>query len=263
MKVKNILITGDDGYNSIGTRLLIYFLQDKYALTVCATKAQQSGVGGKMNLNSTITWHETKVDGIRAVWVDSTPTDAVEFASSYFNQQFDLAISGINLGPNVSTLISSGTFAAATRVLTNKLSPHVMSVGWDLPRNLWFKDHNGKDEIQIYLKYPGEIMYKIFKLAIKNDFWNSELLNINFPEKTSNQVIFTKPLDDKKTFYSNPLIDKKTNTFTYMSKPKKVLNPIETDAGALQHGFISITPCKADMLKEEVYEKFKNTKLNL
>ena len=50
MNIKRILLTGDDGYNSLGTRLLIYFLKDRYELAIAGTKHQQSGVGGHVNV---------------------------------------------------------------------------------------------------------------------------------------------------------------------------------------------------------------------
>jgi len=259
MDVKNILITGDDGYNSIGTRLLIHFLKNEYELTICATKTQQSGIGGKMNLNEEIAWHETKVDGIKAVWVDSTPVDAVEFAKCYYNKKFDFAVSGINLGANVSggAMISSGTVAAATRILSLGLSSNVMSVGWDLPTEYWFRNHSEEDDISPYINYPGETMHKLIKKIIENNFWGSELLNINFPEKPTNKAIFTQPLADKGKFYLSPLLDGETSTFTYSSKPKEIKFPINTDAGAIQHSLISITPCKSNMLNDKLYNKLK------
>ena len=50
MKVKRILVTGDDGYNSLGVRVLAHFLKDKYDLEIVATKTQYRGVGGMFNL---------------------------------------------------------------------------------------------------------------------------------------------------------------------------------------------------------------------
>jgi 5'/3'-nucleotidase SurE len=45
-----ILLTGDDGYNSIGTRLLVHALKNEHTLQIAATKSQQSGVGGQLSL---------------------------------------------------------------------------------------------------------------------------------------------------------------------------------------------------------------------
>lgn len=265
MNIKNILITGDDGYNSIGARLLTHFLKKDYDLTVCATKTQQSGVGGKMSSYEKILWHETEIDGIKTFWVDSTPVDTVEFAKTFFKKQFDLAISGINLGPNVTSgaIISSGTVMAAVRLLTLKLAKNAVSIGWNISPDHWFRDHSEQDELTPYLKYPGEIAYNLIKLSIENNFWNSQLLNINLPEKLSTSVIFTKPLDYKRRFYAIPSIDRKTNTFTYVLNPKKIINPDFTDAGAIQNGLISITPCKTDMLNDEAYSKLKGKKIEL
>lgn len=43
----------------------------------------------------------------------------------------------------------------------------------------------------------------------------------------------------------------------------KIKNDLQTDADAIKNSRISITPCKANMLKEEVYEKLKDKKLEV
>lgn len=46
-KKKKILLTGDDGYDSLGTRLLVRGLRDEFDLKIAGTKDQMSGVGGE------------------------------------------------------------------------------------------------------------------------------------------------------------------------------------------------------------------------
>jgi len=73
MKIKRILLTGDDGYNSIGIRLLAHFLKEKYELVIAATKVQQSGVGGMLNIKHGGHWEETEVEGVKVIYVSGTP----------------------------------------------------------------------------------------------------------------------------------------------------------------------------------------------
>src|SRR4030043_988938 len=131
MRTNRILLTGDDGYNSLGTRVLIHHLKDKYDISVVGTKVQQSGVGGKLTLDRSFKWGLKKVDGIEAIWVDGTPVDAIEFAQGYFKKPFDLVISGINWGENVTpALISSGTFSAAVRALGVKIAGRAIAMSY-------------------------------------------------------------------------------------------------------------------------------------
>lgn len=247
MKIKKILITGDDGYNSIGIRLLIHFLRDKYDLQVAATLDQMSGVGGHMKIATGGTYENTKVDGIPALCVDGYPADAVEVAYSKFGQVFDLIISGINFGANISSsIISSGTFAAAYRALSNSLAPRALVYSWLVPADMWYRIHNDGDGISEYLSHPGQAAYDIFNLALQEKFWKAPLLNVNFPKVASRSVVFTEFHPDIRSFYPYPIdLDDGKGTYTYPHRysTRQDMN-IAYDTGAILSGHISVTPCR-------------------
>jgi len=135
LKKKRILLTGDDGYNSLGTRLLIHYLKETYELAIAATRDQQSGVGGHGSFDTRGTWEEVNVDGVPGFWVSGYPVDAVECAQGYFKKKFDIVISGINWGANVSgSVVTSGTIAAALRALFVQLTPQGIAISWQTPR---------------------------------------------------------------------------------------------------------------------------------
>ena len=172
MSIKNILITGDDGYNSIGTRLLTHFLKNKYSLKIAATKRQQSGVGGKMTINQKIKWGKSLIDGVEAIWVDSTPADVINFSKQYFKKKFDLIISGMNLGPNISNgVLSSGTYTAAFRAINLGLADKALAISLNCSPEEWYKVGNLNENIKSRLNYPGKILMEIINLAIQNNFW--------------------------------------------------------------------------------------------
>src|SRR3989338_10762721 len=128
MTIRQVLLTGDDGYNSIGIRLVANLLKSKYKLVIAGTKSQQSGVGGKLSVFSGGKWGVTDMDGIPALSVSGTPADAIECARAYFQTKFDLVISGINLGLNVSDPFTSGTMAAAWRSLKLNLTDKAIAL---------------------------------------------------------------------------------------------------------------------------------------
>jgi len=259
MNVKNIIIVGDDGYNSIGTRVLIHFLKDKFNLKIAATKDQQSGVGGKLTLIQEVRWGREEVDGVEAIWVDGTPVDAIEFARSYYKEKFDLVISGVNLGANATNgLISSGTFAVAFRSFALGITNKVLVMSWNCPDDFWCRQGDENNEFRKFLDYPGRACEKILDLAVENDFWGSDMLNVNFPTQNSNKVVFTKIITRIPDFYNSSIeINKETHSYVHPYGIVEDKGDINFDGNALRAGYISISPCRTDFLNEKVYKKLK------
>ena len=265
MNVKRILLTGDDGYNSIGTRLLVHFLKKDFELTIVGTKVQQSGVGGKVTVEHNLKWDETMVDGIPAYCVDATPADCIAFSKEYFSRSFDLAISGINLGVNVGgCLLSSGTYAAAFFAQDMELADHAIAISYDTPYRLLVKNHVSDDDLSSYFDYPGDVVNKLIREAIKNDFWGAMILNVNLPSKKTTTVHFAKPLEDIYGYWVPPVLDMVTRQFSYPKKNHAKLKkePI-WDTAIIEKGNISISPCQPTMLDIDVYEKVKDKQISL
>src|SRR3989344_2841328 len=258
-----ILLTGDDGYNSIGIRLLVHFLKKDHELLIAATKDQQSGVGGHLSVNSQrskdgSTWGEAVVDGIPALWVGGYPCDAMELCVGHFERPFDLVISGINLGANVgNSVISSGTFAAAVRALSTRLAPRAIVMSWLTPSLFWAKKHSGDENISSYIDYPGIAARAFVAEAVKQKFWSSDLLNVNFPAEKTNKVRVTKLLQNMTEYYKYPLIkDMKNHQFSYPFEASDHTNlDTQYDTGALLADLISVTPCKATFFDQAGYER--------
>lgn len=266
MKKKRILLTGDDGYNSLGTRLLVHFLKDKYDLAIAGTREQMSGVGGHGSFKDGGRWGKKAVDGVAALWVDGYPTDAIECAQGYFKEKFDLVISGINWGANIGCALNgSGTFSAANRSLFLKLATNAIAISWHTPPEGWYHQHSGDTALDELIPYPGDVAFRVIELAIKKNFWGVPLLNINLPIQKSTVVKFTNFWPDLTQLYFYPLkMDRKTNRFTYPFREQEGINyPDEFDAGAIRSGYISITPCQLSPIDETVFQKMKNRRYKL
>jgi 5'-nucleotidase len=248
LKNKKILLTGDDGYNSIGIRLLISLLKYDNELKVVATQSQQSGVGGVMNLTTDIEFERTEVDGIEAIVVKGSPVDAMEVAPCFFKSKFDLIISGVNLGENVTyAIISSGTFAAAVRGIGCNLAPKAIVLSFKAHFSNTLRSHNGIDPINEYLDYPGKAIIQTLDTIIEQGFWDKNIVNVNFPANPTTEYKITQ-LDPNIIDYWDPgfVLDEKHNkviqsrsSYPYGTKLNKDVN---LDTGALTHGFISINP---------------------
>lgn len=266
MKVKRILITSDDGYDSLGVRLLVAEFKDKYKLTISGTKEQMSGVGGKITMDGG-KWGLSEVDGVKALWVDGTPVDAVDCAFSHYGKIFDLVISGINWGANIGgSFISSGTIAAAWRALVLNFTKHSIAISWSSNPDAWFEKHDGNSRIPMsYLRYPGRVAGEVIRKAIEKQFWGASLLNINLPRKESKKIKFVEPLNDLSKYFKYPLnMDEKKGRYTY---PPKYSDEMETDlvydSAALMAGYITITPCRRNLMDEGVMERLRESKIEL
>lgn len=259
-----ILLTGDDGYYSIGTRLLIQALRDAYELQVVATKHQQSGVGGRLSLATGCQYGETTIDGVPALWVDGSPCDAMEFGVGYFAKPFDLIISGVNMGANVTTaVISSGTYSAVVRGLSTGFAPKGLAISWDAPAEMWYKPHDANADIFEYVKYPGQILRHLIEQCIKEDLWGAQLLNINLPKNPTEAVRVTKFHNHIPDYYTYPLrSDPEKKQFDYGGQRVSLkTNDPETDVVAVEGGVISVTPCSISMLDNKVYSDMKDIKI--
>lgn len=249
-KLMRILLTGDDGYTAIGTRLLIHLLKDQAELFVASTREQQSGVGGRLSMRG-FEWQRTTVDGVEAFCVEGSPVDAVELATIYFKEPFDLVISGVNLGANLSSAIfSSGTVNAALRAVANELAHQAVALSWDLPGGFHLRDHDGSEPLTKYLKYPGKAVAQILELAREHQYWQSPLLNINFPQQPSTQVRLTKvmPLIKEAWGKSTSDVQGTSGHFDYSSgRVHNKRHSPEFDVKALTDGYISISPCLFDI----------------
>ncbi len=117
-----ILVTNDDGVESLGLLALRQALEPLGDTYVIAPDTNQSAVGHTKTLMRPLRVRErTLVDGSRAWSVDGSPTDAVSLAFlGYFGVTFDLVASGINYGANLGDDITySGTVSAAMEAVIN------------------------------------------------------------------------------------------------------------------------------------------------
>lgn len=256
MKIKSILLTGDDGYDSIGTKLLIYLLKDKYDLKIAATRDHMSGVGGHIDFAVGGKFWIKEVDGVEAFVVNKMPVDSIEAAQAYFNKKFDLIISGVNWSENVGpTLVSSGTFSAVVRGIGIDLADSGIAMSWRIPKELKHIDPNDAD-LEMFKKFPGEMILRTLDYVLSNELWDAEILNINFPTTDSKKYKFTKLLTHLERYYKYPIkLNYEDGRFEYNRDLDIEETDKDFDAIAVDNGFISITPCDRNYMDEELFQK--------
>ncbi len=112
-----ILVTNDDGIDSVGLHVLARAMRPHGEVTIVAPDKEYSGAGcsiGALHLAKPDA-HVAHVEGIDEAWsVTGPPALCVMFARlGTFGKEFDLVVSGINPGANVGRAVyMSGTIGA-------------------------------------------------------------------------------------------------------------------------------------------------------
>ncbi|MDP1722433.1 MAG: 5'/3'-nucleotidase SurE [Candidatus Gottesmanbacteria bacterium] len=262
---KRILLTGDDGYQSIGTRLVLRALGESVDLMIAATKSQMSGVGGHVSLKTGAAWGEDVVDGVKALWVDGYPADVMEFVAGNY-PPFDYIISGMNLGANVGPGFPSGTIAAAVHGVALHIALKAIILSWHVGKEHYLRPHDVHESLEAYDPYPLGVLSSVLKKTIATDLWGAAIVNINFPGKATTRARITKPLDNLQTFYEYPTLkDAKTHRFMYTigELPSSKDHAPEEEVGALMENVIAITPWRKNMFFDEVYNAIEKKDIQL
>jgi 5'-nucleotidase len=113
-----ILVTNDDGIDSVGLHELARAMVSLGDVTVVAPDQEYSGFGAALGSMHRIRpeVHRTRVDGVDSAWaVSGPPALCVMYANlGVFDEPFDLVVAGINPGSNVGrSVYHSGTVGAA------------------------------------------------------------------------------------------------------------------------------------------------------
>lgn len=114
-KSLTVLLTNDDGYRAKGITTLADYLEEIADVRIVAPRANQSAVSHKAAVAGTIPWKRIAYCHRDIYVVEGTPSDCVfEGLNSFYPDEIDLVISGINQGGNMGTdLVMSGTVAGA------------------------------------------------------------------------------------------------------------------------------------------------------
>ena len=99
-----ILVTNDDGINSIGLHVLARALQPLGETIVAAPDKEYSGASASVGpIPLTTEKHSFDIEGIGEAWAVEGPPALIVFLAGLgaFGEPFDIVVSGINPGANV------------------------------------------------------------------------------------------------------------------------------------------------------------------
>lgn len=231
----NILLTNDDGYSSNGITILKSLLNKYGRVVIVAPQGAMSAKSCSITLGSPIQINQIEEDVYSC---SGTPADCVSFALSSLNIDFDIVISGINHGLNISyDTMFSGTVGACLEALIFHKKTMAVST-----------EHN----FELVKKYFDDVWEYVFSHQLLGDEY---LLNINFPigEKVSSislgQLYYRKD--------QNYFTLQGDGYHAYRYTQKEFDDQKDSDCYQVTHNIVSIVPLTRSYFSSDLYQKIK------
>jgi 5'-nucleotidase len=250
-----ILLCNDDGYQAGGIKALARALRKIGRVVIVAPLWEQSGTSHSLTIYRPLRTRKISND-IYAV--SGTPTDAVMIAVyCLLNKKPDILISGINHGPNMGDDVTySGTVAAAMEGTILGIPSIAISQ----------VIANGNPLV------PGKQFDKAARFAVrlvksvkKNGIPKGTLLNVNVPEykkADSRRYKITKLGERVYHDVITEKIDPRGEPYFWIAGHYTVTDKgPDTDYGAVQKNYISITPLDIDLTDQKFYNRLKDWRI--
>ncbi|MFL2818318.1 MAG: 5'/3'-nucleotidase SurE [Candidatus Puniceispirillales bacterium] len=247
-KLKNILITNDDGFDAIGIKILSEIAEKLGEnVYVISPKKNQSATSKSITVRNNINYK--KISNYNWI-VDGTPTDCMIFALNHIFKLHkpDLILSGINAGSNIGDEVSySGTVAAAWEGAVRGINSIALSqFGGD---NDIFSYNNSKNNALNVINYLLDL-----------NLGHPKFYNVNFPFifseiLKSKDYFFTKLASQKKA--DEIIINQDNNSFSIgrMINHNECL--LNSDLETLKKNKISITPLSLNLTNNLIINNLK------
>jgi 5'-nucleotidase len=237
-----ILLTNDDGYQSIGILRLYEALIARHDVVVAAPRDEQSGISHAFTFNRPLSFSylPEKVH-MKGYMISGTPSDCVKFAISFLlKEKPDIIVSGVNSGENSGVSgFYSGTLAAARE-----------GAFWGIPSFAFSLCSGGKDFLIDYSRKSLDIMDLVMAAASPSDDNNLTYYNVNFPacaldackgiKVTRQSLAF---FDDR---YERIKIENAQDGYVVYGEKKEIEESDLYDSRALMNQYITITPLHFD-----------------
>lgn len=239
----NILLVNDDGIKGNGLTALAKALSALHNVTVVAPDSERSGYSHAMTMLTKLYVKRVKLPGLSdvpAFCISGTPADCTKIGIlKLCETRPDMVIAGINDGANLgSDVCYSGTCAAAMEGSLYKIPSIAIS-------QVFAPENRGSGDFSYAADFTANFIDIIGRAGLESDI----MLNVNIPDRSAFPEIrgikvTEQALLDYGEYYEKEE-DKDDSTSTYMLKGS--LHPsdrAETDAWAVQNGFISISPMR-------------------
>lgn len=229
----HILITNDDGYHSLGIRVLVeQTLKRGHEITIISPYKEQSGMSHRLTLRQTLPLYNIEIAGQKGYAIDGSPVDCVRVWKYLSDKPVDACLSGINNGRNTgSAIYYSGTNGAAREAAMLYIPSIAVSIDYGADESMYENLANfALDKLDDILLHPMPRM---------------SFLNINAPAIAPKEIKGVKLCGICSSFYKdNYTRHKDENGGEYLKiAPFSETEPNEPgkDNMYLNEGYITLT----------------------
>lgn len=251
----HILVTNDDGVHAPGLLALVQGMRqlDDAKVTVLAPNHNWSASGHAKTLGRPLRVDETKLaDGYPALATDGAPSDCVALALLGLTDPVDLVVTGINPHANIGHDVTySGTVTSAMEAVIGG----VPGLAFSLETDRTMKEHD--------YSTAGEIARRVAERVIKlGGLPKGLLLSTNIPYLSFDEIKGCRITRLGSRIYQDELVvrdDPFGRPYYWIGgkHPTGEMLP-DTDFGAINEGYVSITPLHLDMTSHAAIEDFKD-----
>lgn len=253
-----ILISNDDGIEAAGLQILAAALKDEHEVYIAAPSSQRSAYSHSVTYFHTPNKaYRKEMAGIIEAWaIDGTPADCVYYGlCGLFDTRFDLVVSGINNGRNLSSdCIYSGTVGAASEgTLCHVPSAAVSLCG----RN------------PVHYECAASVLKQILPKFVSDPRNLDYTLNINVPDlpleelKGFRACVFDTPLDYRRPI-TRETVDENTLVLSMDTPTAAAQDPRHAengDSSAVAEGYVSLTPLWHDTVRHDCMENVRKMEM--
>ncbi len=239
-KIPTILVVNDDGITAPGIKVLLEVMQEIGKVVVVAPDSPQSGMGHAITIGKPLRLDKIDLyEDVEVYKCSGTPVDCVKLAVNqiFKGKKPDLCVSGINHGLNYSiNVLYSGTMSAAVEGAIEDIP----SVGFSLDD---FSYHADFSHCKPYVK-------SIAQQVLLHGLPKSTLLNVNFPHirEEIKGIKICRQANAKWFEEFDQRLDPYNREYFWMTGKFQLNDRGEdTDAYALQQGYVSVVPTQFDM----------------
>jgi len=257
----SILLTNDDGVNSVGLWAAYDALMPIADVTVVAPATQQSAVGRSISIFEPLRASQVVINGIPAWSVAGKPTDAVIIGLYALKLAPTMVVSGINIGENLSfeSIMTSGTVGAALEASNQGTKGIAFS--------LQVEDQGEKFDDPRYHGHSFDAVKKVVRDVVSRVLAHgfpphADIINVNIPSEVKGGYEVTRLAH--KLFHTGveKRLDPRGRPYFWINGPLYDDADEGTDVHAIHKGNVSVTPitldCTSYAAEEDAKIVFKN-----
>ena len=252
----DILLTNDDGYDSVGFYSLLKNLSGYFSVKAIAPATKQSWTSKSTSRFKTVSRAKVKLNEFEISSLSGTPADCVQVGLyNILKEKPKLVVSGINMGLNTGRgfILSSGTIGASMEAAINGVKS--IAVSFYIPEELRKIKASNLD--QAIFHNAAVITTNIIKKLIDKPFKEDiDLITINIPFAVAPdaEIEITRP---HRVPYGK-LFHETEAGYKHIPPPFdfSVAEP-GTDLEAVARGKVSITPISLELVSDKSIQEMK------